>query len=279
METAIQTHSDLIEYVLRYGRRPGNDTTEVGPILFEVGNPMLRSVLTRPGMVRSVAYLEALALLAGIDVSDELLVMAPSMSAFADDGKFLGAYGPRAAMQLPRIIERLKKNPVSRQEVLVFASPGDLYSKAKNVPCFSYLRFAVRDNSLNVTVHMRSNDAWRGFAYDVIMIWVLTCVMSVELGYNRSRIYWCADSMHLYDDTEHAHMHYAPNVWARKADWVDLDTFNTQLTTLTYHAYMFHINGLIHTMRTPGLDEYLPWHFMFSAITDRFFDKMNQHVG
>ena len=98
---------------------------------------MIASVLTRPGMVRPVAYLEALALLAGIDVSDELLIMAPSMAAFADDGKFLGAYGPRAAMQIPRIIERLKDNPLSRQEILAFALPGDLYSKAKNIPCFS----------------------------------------------------------------------------------------------------------------------------------------------
>lgn len=266
----MSTHKEMLAAAIR-GSRPGNGTSEIGPVLFEVDSDMIASCLTRPGFVRPVAYLEGLALIAGVDVSDQLLKMAPSMGAFADDGKFLGAYGPRAAMQLPRIIERLRVNPVSRQEILAFALPGDLYSKAKNIPCFSYFRFAIRDDAICITVHMRSNDAWRGFTYDVIMVWMVANVVMKSLDLDGYRIDWVADSYHIYDDTrDQVNAALYNYEWEDKAEALDLRGLESEFREYDYTVWK--ANELLYNMaynRKEFMPEY-PGNFYEQSIWNRW---------
>ena len=133
---------------------------------------------------------------------------------------------------------------------------------------------------LHINVHMRSNDAWRGFAYDVIMVWVLACVMQAELKCDSYRINWCADSMHIYDDTRTAVRNAiigGSERWQEKTVSMKrsiLPDFEDDLRAMSYKETRSYVHDLVcnDNMRGP----FLPWHFMFSAITDRYNKKREQ---
>lgn len=65
------------------------------------------------------------------------------------------------------VIEELKKDPSSRRAIVTSIYPPVDYLK-KHIPCISFLQFLIRDNKLNLTVYIRSNDmlsAWGSDAY------------------------------------------------------------------------------------------------------------------
>jgi thymidylate synthase len=78
---------------------------------------------------------------------------------FSDDGmKFFGAYGPKIIAQLPFILDKLRKDPMSRQAGLTIWRESR--RSPKDVPCTVAMFFSVRDGKLNNHVFMRSSDAW-----------------------------------------------------------------------------------------------------------------------
>jgi thymidylate synthase len=65
------------------------------------------------------------------------------------------------------VIDELIRDPTSRRAVITSLVPQiDVYKK--HIPCISFLQFMIRDNKLNLTVYIRSNDmlsAWGSDAY------------------------------------------------------------------------------------------------------------------
>lgn len=135
----------------------------------------------------------------------------------------LGAYGPRlrhyhafnhftesttsdsAALapivdQLQYIIQKLTEDKESRQAIMSVWNPAiDTLPGDKDVPCTNLFKFSIRNNKLNMTVFMRSNDLFRGSCIDwfnfCIIQNILASILNVEVG----EYYHIADSLHIYE--------------------------------------------------------------------------------
>jgi len=55
----------------------------------------------------------------------------------------------------------------TRQAILRFSLPEHSVLGTKDFPCTLFGNFLIRDNKLNLTIAMRSNDLWLGLTYDL----------------------------------------------------------------------------------------------------------------
>lgn len=148
-----------------------------------------------------IAAVEALQLIGGV-LHPELLVKASkAFGEFMDGGTFHGGYGQRVRSQLPAVQRRLLKDPDTRQAVVTLWDPQhDLFtSDAKDYPCTIALQFIVRNHTLELHTHMRSNDVWRGLAYDAFVFTQLQQAMAASLDFECGDYHHHVVSLHLYD--------------------------------------------------------------------------------
>lgn len=82
------------------------------------------------------------------------------------DGSINSNYGQYLKPQLPNVIEILKKDKDSRRASIMILNSTHLLSDTNDFPCTYALNFRIRDNKLNMTVHMRSQDAIFGMGND-----------------------------------------------------------------------------------------------------------------
>jgi thymidylate synthase len=120
------------------------------------------------------------------------------------DGSVRGAYGPRLFTadwhnQFESVAALLKRKPNSRQAVIQLFDNSDLAGMYKDIPCTCTLQFMVRDEKLNLTVSMRSNDVYKGLPHDVFSFTMLQEIMSVILNRQLGDYTHFAASLHLYD--------------------------------------------------------------------------------
>jgi thymidylate synthase len=105
------------------------------------------------------------------------------------------------------VIQELGKDKDSRRACITIlgSEEGHLRADAKDVPCTSYLNFRIRENRLNMSVHMRSQDAVYGMGNDapafsfihemVLEMLQFTKYPELELG----TYHHTADSFHVYE--------------------------------------------------------------------------------
>ena len=118
-----------------------------------------------------------------------------------NNGFFHGAYGPRTRGQYDAMIDRLKADPDSRQAVVTIWNPQwDLVDSKKDYPCTILHQFRIRDNKLNMSVYMRSNDVWLGAAYDFFQFTRVQIAMASVLGIEPGTYAHHVGSLHLYED-------------------------------------------------------------------------------
>jgi thymidylate synthase len=140
-----------------------------------------------------------------------LLPHAPSYSRFADEnGEANGAYGDRwkhsrDENQLMLALKLLRDEPNTRQCVVTMWDDGDLAVAANgphvnDTPCTCSLQFHVRNGLLHLTTHMRSNDAWLGFVYDVFCFTSIQRLFADALEIGLGSYTHMVGSMHLYEN-------------------------------------------------------------------------------
>lgn len=100
---------------------------------------------------------------------DRVATIAPynkNISQFSDDGvKFFGAYGPKIMDQIGYVVSKLLNDRDTRQAGLTIWRENP--PKTKDVPCTVTMFFYIRKDKLQVSVFMRSSDAWLGIPYDI----------------------------------------------------------------------------------------------------------------
>lgn len=147
-----------------------------------------------------LAALEALQLISGQQYPELARKVAPNMAQFMDGGSFHGAYGPRLRYQLQKIAQMLVDDPTTRQAVATVWDPSyDGNGGTRDTPCTVYLSFMVRQDKLIMHTHMRSNDVWWGWTYDVAQFCSLQICMAAAVGRDVGEYVHYADSFHLYD--------------------------------------------------------------------------------
>ncbi|MDB6025134.1 MAG: thyA [Verrucomicrobiales bacterium] len=133
---------------------------------------------------------------------------------YAGYGKtYHGAYGFRWRRQfqfdqLERAYKALKANPSTRQVVLQIWDPRiDLPNvkgkpAAPDVPCNIVSLLKIRNNCLEWTQIMRSNDVFRGFPHNVVQFTAVQEVLAGWLGLQVGSYNHFSDSLHVYQDKE-----------------------------------------------------------------------------
>lgn len=178
-----------------------------------VRSPRDRWVLSRtPALNPAFAIAEVVWILRGRNDAAFVNHWNPELPKFAgNDDLYHGAYGYRlrrhlAVDQLERAYEALRSDPSSRQVVLqIWDSSVDLPLEsgkpaAEDIPCNVLAMLKVRDERLEWTQIMRSNDFFLGFPHNVIQFTSLQEVMAGWLGLELGTYVHWSDSLHVYED-------------------------------------------------------------------------------
>jgi len=127
--------------------------------------------------------------------------------AITDDGKTSNsAYGyilqkKYGFNQIDEVIALLRLDSTSRRAVLNISDPTINRIETKDMQCTVCIQFLVRNNKLNMTVYMRSNDIVFGLPYDYIYFMSIARHIALELGIEIGTYTHIAGSMHLYDSS------------------------------------------------------------------------------
>jgi len=152
---------------------------------------------------------------------ETMLYYNKRMKDYSDDGETLNsAYGYRLKVenaqfinpkgQWSTAIHTLVKDPDSRRAVLHINRASDQLvadiEGSSDVPCTLSLQFFIRDNRLDLHVHMRSNDIMWGLTYDLFSFTLFQECMLLELkewekfkDLKLGKYYHTAGSLHIYE--------------------------------------------------------------------------------
>lgn len=119
------------------------------------------------------------------------------IAAFSDDGVFFeGAYGPHFNAQRFRVMQKLRRDPATRQAVMQVPRPQ---RDTKDEPCTLSLQFLCRGGKLHCVATMRSSDVWLGLPYDVFNFTQIQNWLAGDLMLERGWFMLNAGSLHLYE--------------------------------------------------------------------------------
>lgn len=151
-------------------------------------------MLDRENTNYNVAYCETLSLIAGVYDMRALHELAPNAQHVLFTHAM--AYGPRTTLQIPRLIDKLAKDPESRQCVLFVGKPED--GATNDQPCTTSLQFLWRHDLLYCFANMRSNDVIKGTPADLHMFHALTACIAHCLHIRPGPVVLTAGSSHIY---------------------------------------------------------------------------------
>lgn len=140
-------------------------------------------------------------------IKDIEFYWGPNVSKFSDDQIVMPGsnYGMRMITpspglnQVKGIIERLKQDPSSRRAAISIYHPEDAVRDSVDIPCAFGFFYQIRDNKLNTSIIMRSNNASFLFPYNIFEFTLLSEVIATELGIDLGVTTYQAISMHLYE--------------------------------------------------------------------------------
>jgi thymidylate synthase len=126
-----------------------------------------------------------------------------------ENDKILGGYGPKIfslidgkKSQYERVIEQIVKRSTTKQAYLAISDSEDYKfrpEKHASPPCTIGLHFYVRNEKLNLTVYMRSNDAYLGLPHDLFCFTMLQELVSLGTNFPLGVYTHCVTSMHVYE--------------------------------------------------------------------------------
>jgi thymidylate synthase len=220
----VNGYVDLVQHVLKYGKETaprGMKTREIEDAVIRIDD--VRNTLplnVNRGTVPGIGAVEACQLLAGISTPKLVIQVGPAFSNFAEDnGLFHGAYGLRTQDQYAAIVERLNADPDTRQAVVTIWDPKlDLLPSKRDYPCTILHQFRIRDNKLNMSVYMRSNDVWLGAAYDFFQFTRVQLAMASVLKIEPGTYTHHVGSLHIYEQ----HYDSAENLTYTKEPYEDI---------------------------------------------------------
>lgn len=187
------------------------DMKEILHVVFSISDPREHWITRRvPPISIAFALAELVWILNGRDESKVINFWNPILPRYSGKfDKYHGAYGFRIRHnfgfdQLERAYDALKSKPSNRQTVITIWDPEkdfpnkDGGSVNEDIPCNICSMLKVRDNKLEWTQIMRSNDIFRGLPYNFVQFAciqeILAGWLDVDIG---SYTHFC-DSLHLY---------------------------------------------------------------------------------
>lgn len=151
------------------------------------------------GLNPAIGAIEAAQLIAGRAYPELVTRVSPAFKEFMDGGQFHGSYGPRVSAQRQHVVSKLRADPWDRRALITLWNPAvDNEPGLHDYPCTTVLQFMVRGGKLDMQVYMRSNDVWRGLAYDAFQFTQLQHSIATELQVPVGTYRHFAASLHIY---------------------------------------------------------------------------------
>lgn len=204
-ETIKEAYTEVVNQLLSQKEMIGN-TKELNNCCIIIHNPTTKDLCfgkRKP----SLKYLNAELnwYWSGDNSCEEIGKYASMWLKLTDDGKTSNsAYGyilfkKYGFNQLEQIIELLKKDKNSRRAVLNISDPTLNRITTKDMQCTMSIQFLVRNNELQETVYMRSNDIYFGFPYDYVFFVSLGEYVAKKLNLKLGLYTHHATSLHMYE--------------------------------------------------------------------------------
>jgi len=115
-------------------------------------------------------------------------------------------YGPRIVSQLPIILKELKDNPNSRRAVISILSSDDLQLLDKDesleFPCCDSATLSIRENKLNMHLHMRSQNMAQVLKLDMYIWGRFQCEIAKQLNIEVGTFMSSVVSAHVFERDE-----------------------------------------------------------------------------
>jgi hypothetical protein len=195
---------DLVKHVREEGttaRPRGQEVRECLNVTVTIADPT-QAVPWDVGrkMNPDILAAETAHLIGGLSDLEQMRSVAHIFGSFSNDGKLLGAYGPRTAHQIPLVLGRICDDPDTRQGVSTIWNQLELVNKDnRDMPCTVALTWTLRNGKLNMQTFMRSNDVFLGVTYDYPMFTRLQIAMAYALGVGVGEYVHTAVNLHLYE--------------------------------------------------------------------------------
>jgi thymidylate synthase len=179
------------------------DTTALFNIGFYIENP-LDNIITSEARKWNLKYAEYEWnwYLIGNPNAREISERAPIWKNHMDEhGNVVSNYGFQWQRnnQLEEIINKLKKDPATRQAVISIYDGKEISYYKKDTPCTLSIHFQIIEDKLCMTVNMRSNDLWYGFCNDQYCFSKLQELISNKINKKVGWYYHFSSNMHLYN--------------------------------------------------------------------------------
>lgn len=153
----------------------------------------------RKGFNPALGIVEGLNILAGHTDREAIARVAPKTyaSGYFDNSNV--EYGERIGQYLPRIIQELQEEPVTRRAII---QAGTILDEPHEKPCATTFQARVTDNGavLRLYITMRSWDLLRGLPYNFMMWGIVGLAMQHTLGVSEGILHFYASTPHIYQD-------------------------------------------------------------------------------
>jgi hypothetical protein len=118
---------------------------------------------------------------------------------------------------LHHLVQRLNKNPLTRQAYFAVWYPEDQVERGERVPCSLGYHFLIRQNKINVTYHIRSCDIRRHFHNDIYLTMRLAQWVRDKLKthFEMGNLYMWIGSLHCFS-TEKSMLLKEADRWNKK---------------------------------------------------------------
>lgn len=233
----------------------GQDTYELRDVLIEISDPsnVCMTGLNR-GWNERIAVAEFLQLVGGFSDPERMVKIQANFSKFLNGGSFHGAYGPRTSMQWDMLLNRLMRDPSSRQGVVTIWDPlHDLTQNDRSdTPCTLNFTFQIRDAKLYMNTHMRSNDVWWGWSYDLYQFSQLQWTIANVLGLQCGTYSHFVNSFHLYQRDVDAVLKLAGDPFAPRESRRGINAYRWDQAKDTAHD-LFYARDTFLTRQHPKL--------------------------
>lgn len=205
IENGVNGYVDLVRHVLDNGTEVaprGMKTREIEDAVIFIDD-IYHTLPLRVGRgtVPGIGAVEACQLLSGTSFPSTVIAVGPQFKNYTEDnGIFHGAYGLRTDGQYDAVIDKLKNDSDSRQAVVTIWNPEyDNQPQKRDYPCTVLHQFRIRNNKLNMSVYMRSNDVWLGAAYDFFQFTQVQIALASVLGIEPGKYAHHVGSLHIYE--------------------------------------------------------------------------------
>lgn len=213
LNTANEIWTGALDLIHKEGKRI-KDTSEISQAVLTLNNPIQKWVSDRyKPMSIAFALVELVWICSGSNKRTIIDYWNPAYKKYAADANsdiYHGAYGYRLKYynglnQLERAYYALKNNPENRQTVLLYWDPiqdiplknGE--SQSKDIPCNICSMIKIRNEKLEWTQIMRSNDVYKGLPYNLVQFTSLQEILSGWLNVGVGHYTHISDSLHIYD--------------------------------------------------------------------------------